>query len=234
MPMQQISTSQASPEVPINENFETLSALSVYGKRQPGTTGLTWGYYGGFWGGISVADGTLTLTASTVNYLVVKRVDSTISTSTATTNWLDVANYARVYKITAGASAVAVGGVEDHRAGLYGVHGMQLPERRLELVSAAYTFVWADMHATKLHPAADTTARTWTIPANSSVAYPVNAELDLINQNAAGVVTLSITTDTMRLAGAGTTGNRTLAANGWARARKITSTEWIIRGEGVT
>jgi hypothetical protein len=33
----------------------------VYGKRQPVTTGLTWGYYGGRWGGFSVADGTLTL-----------------------------------------------------------------------------------------------------------------------------------------------------------------------------
>ena len=36
------------------------------------------------------------------------------------------------------------------------------------------------------------------------------------------------------IAGAGTTGSRTLAANGWARAKKITSTEWIIRGEGLT
>jgi len=38
----------------------------------------------------------------------------------------------------------------------------------------------------------------------------------------------------MRLAGAGTTGNRTLAANGVATAIKITSTEWIISGTGLT
>jgi hypothetical protein len=38
----------------------------------------------------------------------------------------------------------------------------------------------------------------------------------------------------MRLAGAGTTGSRTLAANGVATAIKITSTEWIISGTGLT
>ena len=56
-----------------------------------------------------------------------------------------------------------------------------------------------------------------------------------INQNGTGgVVTIAITTDTMRLAGAGTTGSRTLARNGVATAIKITATEWIISGTGLT
>jgi hypothetical protein len=38
----------------------------------------------------------------------------------------------------------------------------------------------------------------------------------------------------MRLAGAGTTGSRTLAANGVATAIKLTATEWIISGVGLT
>jgi hypothetical protein len=100
--------------------------------------------------------------------------------------------------------------------------------------SVAYTCVMADSGKHLLHPAADTTARTFTIPANSSVAYPIGAALTFVNQNAAGVVTIAITTDTMRLAGAGTTGSRTLAANGVATALKITSTEWIISGTGLT
>jgi hypothetical protein len=100
--------------------------------------------------------------------------------------------------------------------------------------STNYTLVLSDNGKHLLHPAADTTARTFTIPANSSVAYPVGTALTFINQNAAGVLTISITTDTMRLAGAGTTGNRTLAANGIATAIKITSTEWIISGTGLT
>lgn len=230
--MQQLTSAQTSPEVPINENFQTLEALQVYGKRQPATTGLTWGYYGGIYGGVTIADGTLTLSAAAANYVVVQRSTGAISVSTSTTNWLDVASYARVYILTTSASAVTA--TADHRAGLYGIFGMQLPERRLESVSAAYGFVLADMHATKLHPSADTTARTWTIPANSAVAFPLGAELEIVNDNAAGVLTIAITTDNLRLAGAGTTGSRTLAANGWARAKKLTATSWIIRGEGLT
>ena len=100
--------------------------------------------------------------------------------------------------------------------------------------SAAYTLVLADSGKTILHPSADTTARTFTIPANSSVAYPVGTVLTFVNQNGAGVVTIAITTDTMRLAGAGTTGSRTLAANGVATCVKLASTEWIITGSGLT
>lgn len=100
--------------------------------------------------------------------------------------------------------------------------------------STAYTGILTDAGSCLLHPAADTTARIFTIPANSSVAYAVGAVLTIINQNAAGVITIAITTDTMRLAGAGTTGSRTLAANGIATATKITTTEWIISGTGLT
>jgi hypothetical protein len=101
-------------------------------------------------------------------------------------------------------------------------------------VSAAYTLVLGDSGEHIFHPSADTTARTWTIPANSSVAFPIGTAVTFINQNGAGVITIAITSDTMRLAGAGTTGNRTLAANGIATAIKVTSTEWIISGTGLT
>jgi hypothetical protein len=100
--------------------------------------------------------------------------------------------------------------------------------------STAYTLVLADSGKQIFHPSADTTARTFTIPANGSVAFPIGTAVTFINQNGAGVVTIAITTDTMRLAGAGTTGSRTLAANGIATAIKITSTEWIISGTGLT
>lgn len=100
--------------------------------------------------------------------------------------------------------------------------------------SEAYTLVLTDSGKHILHPSADTTARIFTIPANSSVAFPIGTAVTFINQNGAGVVTIAITTDTMRLAGAGTTGSRTLAANGIATAVKITSTEWIISGINLT
>ena len=100
--------------------------------------------------------------------------------------------------------------------------------------SGAYTLVLADSGKHILHPSADTTARTFTIPANSSVAFPIGTAVTFINQNGAGVVTIAITSDTMRLSPAGTTGSRTLAANGSATAIKITSTEWLISGSGLT
>lgn len=108
------------------------------------------------------------------------------------------------------------------------------PQMLQNAQSAAYTLVEADAGKHILHPAADTTARTFTIPANASVAFPIGTAVTFVNQNAAGVITIAITADTMRLAGAGTTGSRTLAANGMATALKITSTEWIISGTGLT
>ena len=100
--------------------------------------------------------------------------------------------------------------------------------------SAAYTTVLSDSGKHILHPSADTTARTITIDSNANVAYAIGTAITFINQNAAGALTIAITSDTMRLAGAGTTGDRTLAANGVATAVKITSTEWIISGTGLT
>jgi hypothetical protein len=98
--------------------------------------------------------------------------------------------------------------------------------------SAAYTLVAADAGKHVLHPVGDNNARTYTIPANSSVAYPVGTAITFVNK--INTVTIAITTDTLTLAGAGTTGSRTLAANGVATALKITSTEWIISGTGLT
>jgi WD40 repeat protein len=100
--------------------------------------------------------------------------------------------------------------------------------------SAAYTLVLSDSGKSIYHPSADTTARTWTIPSNASVAFPVGTAVAFINDTSAGVITIAITSDTLVLAGAGTTGSRTLAANGMATAIKMTSTRWMISGSGLT
>lgn len=119
--MKQIASSQALAYAIVNENFDTLSHQAVYGKNQETTTGLTWGHYGGRWGGFSVADGTLSLTASSANYVVVAIATGVISVSTASTNWDNATDYVRVYKITTGTTSVS--SVEDHRVGPRGVHG---------------------------------------------------------------------------------------------------------------
>ena len=99
--------------------------------------------------------------------------------------------------------------------------------------SAAYTAVLADSGKVIFHPSTDANARTFTIPANSSVAYPIGTAITFINMTAE-VVTIAITTDTMYLSSAGTTGSRSLAQYGSATAIKMTSTTWLISGSGLT
>lgn len=77
------------------------------------------------------------------------------------------------------------------------------------------------------------TGQTITIPANSSVPFEIGTTIVIINA-ASVTTTIAITTDTLLLAGAGTTGSRTLAAHGMATLVKITSTSWIISGNGLT
>jgi hypothetical protein len=241
--LQEWLTAQDSPEVVVNENFDTLGAFAVYGYNPATSSGLTWGYYGGRWGGFAVTASTLTLTDASTNYIVVQRSDGVISTSTTTTNWDDDTNYARVYRVVTAAGVVTnlYGADFDYRAGPGGIEGgggsggggspTTIPQNSQ---STAYELLLSDAGKHIFHPSADTTARTWTIPANSSVAFDIGTVVTFVNQNGAGVITIAITTDTMRLAGAGTTGSRTLAANGIATAIKVTSTEWLISGTGLT
>jgi len=99
--------------------------------------------------------------------------------------------------------------------------------------SAAYTLALSDAGKHIYHPASDANVRTFTIPANASVAYPVGTAITFINMTAE-VVTIAITTDTMYLSSDGTTGSRTLAQYGSATCIKITATEWLISGSGLT
>lgn len=291
--LDQVSSTAIQRETTINALMDAASPATIYGRRSSTTTALTWGYYGGRYGGSSVANGTVSLTASTTNYVVANRSTGAVSVSTATTNWNDNTTYGRVYKIVTGTSSVT--SYEDHRAGpsgimqpsgagdmilasvqtvtgkkTFGTAGgavgkfelagstsgtmildapavasgtavlpsnagnigyLEVPQNSQ---SAAYTTVMGDSGKHLLHPSADTTARTFTIDSNANVAYPIGTAITFVNQNGAGTVTISITSDTMRLAGAGTTGSRTLAANGIATALKVTSTEWIISGTGLT
>ena len=101
-------------------------------------------------------------------------------------------------------------------------------------VSADRTFALTDQGMHIYHPSADTTGRTWTIPANASVAFPIGSTITLINDSGAGTITIAITSDTLVLAGSGATGSRTLAANGDATLLKIGATRWRINGTGLT
>ena len=67
------------------------------------------------------------------------------------------------------------------------------------------------------------------VPANGSVAFPIGSTIVVFN-NSGSSQTISITTDTLRLAGTATTGSRTLAQYGLATLVKVTSTVWVATG----
>ena len=84
------------------------------------------------------------------------------------------------------------------------------------------------------HIYVNTASQTITIPANSSVAYPIGTAISFVAGPSATTVLIAITSDTMYLAGTGTTGTRTLAAHGMATAIKVAATTWYINGTGLT
>jgi hypothetical protein len=97
---------------------------------------------------------------------------------------------------------------------------------------SSYTLVLADSGKTILK-GTNTASQTYTIPANSSVAYPVGTILTFANLGNVAC-SIAITTDPMYLSPGGSTGTRTLAAFGVATAVKVTSTNWMISGAGLT
>lgn len=96
-----------------------------------------------------------------------------------------------------------------------------------------YTLVIGDAGKHIYHAAADGSGDTYTIPANSSVAFALGTTVTFVNL-ASATVAIAITTDTLTLAGTTSTGSRTLAQNGIATAIKVTSTSWLISGVGLT
>lgn len=98
--------------------------------------------------------------------------------------------------------------------------------------NAAISFALADAGCTAYHD--EVTARTWTIPANASIAFPIGTVIIIDNTGnagAAGTITLNITSDTLRRGdGVAGTGSRNISASSVAFIRKTKSTEWVITG----
>lgn len=94
--------------------------------------------------------------------------------------------------------------------------------------TASYTLALSDMGKM-----VNTTTGGVVIPANGSVAFPIGATVIIYN-NSASNQTISITTDTIYLAGTATTGSRTLAQRGLATCVKVAATTWVVSGAGVT
>lgn len=90
--------------------------------------------------------------------------------------------------------------------------------------TGAYTLVLADMgkHIS-------ITTGGVVIPANSGTAFPIGSTIVIYNDSGSAQ-NISITTDTLRLAGTATTGTRSLAQRGLATCVKVKATEWVVSG----
>lgn len=94
-----------------------------------------------------------------------------------------------------------------------------------------YTAVLSDAGKTLLLGSGAGAGVTFTIPAATSVYYPVGTEIVFVNRSGNNL-SIACTTDTMLLASTFTTGTRTLAAQSTAIARKVEATVWIIGSIG--
>lgn len=139
-----------------------------------------------------------------------------------------------------GAGLVGYDGALTYLAGSVGyelqVLQAEIDDKRIvqNSVSTAYTTVLTDAGKHIYHPSTDATPRTWTIAANASVAYDVGIPITFVNHRSAGILTIAIASDTLTWASDGTTGSRTLSPGGVATALKISATEWVISGAGLT
>jgi hypothetical protein len=106
--------------------------------------------------------------------------------------------------------------------------------------SANYSLALQDSGGSIIHPASDTSARTWTIPNYSTVTWDQGTAITLVGEPSSGVITLAITApDNLILCPAGTTGNRTLTAPFMATMFASSvgtggAMKWLIQGTNIT
>lgn len=104
------------------------------------------------------------------------------------------------------------------------VSAVQYPQ---ESKSADYTLVLADAGKQIFHPASDTSTRTFTIPANSSVAFPVGTVVLFTQENGGNnFIQVDITSDTL-VTNKSTTGSVFVDAGNTLYCIKVAATKWI-------
>ena len=106
-PLTQVSVAQEQPAVTVNNLVDALSPAACFGQNDLTTSALNWGYYGGRFGGLAIAHGTLALPANEATiYIVANKSTGVVSQSTSITNWNDDTNYQRLHIATTGAATI--------------------------------------------------------------------------------------------------------------------------------
>ncbi len=92
--------------------------------------------------------------------------------------------------------------------------------------SANYTLVLGDAGKQIFHPASDLVSRTYTIPSNASVAFPIGTVVLFTVENGGASISVAINSDTLVL-GSGVTGTAPVSPNNTLMAIKVTATKWM-------
>lgn len=105
--LEQLQSNAAGRDVVADGLFDAASHAATFGRKQSETFSLQWTVYGGRWAGMSVTTTTVTLTASRTNFIVVHRTTGAISCSAEGSNWVNVATYARLFKVVCDALGIS-------------------------------------------------------------------------------------------------------------------------------
>lgn len=216
------SATSAIPLSQLDSNFATTITL--------GNTAIQLGNTVTTLNNMTLANVTISSVASTFpnNYLANSTITLgnatlTLGNTTSTVGNLTLSNVT----VSSGTVSANAGVATSDSVNVVGYMG--LPQNSQ---NTNYNVVIGDAGKHLYHPAGQA-AGTYTIPANSNVAFTVGTAITFVNMSA-NAVTVAVTTDTIYLASTGTTGNRTLAQYGIATAVKITSTSWLISGSALT
>lgn len=178
-----ISTAQSQKEVTANAADDAESTASFGGRRASTTTGLTWGYYGGKYiaGGSSpaitmLANGTVSLTLSTTNYVEFDPVSGTVTANTTGFT----AGRVPLYTCVCGVSTIT--SYTDQRA--WGA-----PVNPRVTVSVAGS---ANVTLTQIQAQAEILELTGAITANIQVIVPLQPQPRIVFNNTTGAFTVTV------------------------------------------
>lgn len=214
----------------------TGGLISVGGSpvTSSGTLALT---VAGTSGGIpyfSSASTWATSAALTANALMVGggagAAPSTVTTGTGVLTALAVNTGSSGAVVTQGGAIISATTVNDSAGTGYTIGYRQMPQNN-QAAAATYTLVLAD-DGKHVYLTGGTT-NTLTVPANSSVAFPIGTVITVVNNNS-GSCTISGPASSLQLANGALAATRTLATKGMATMVKVGTDLWYVSGAGVT
>lgn len=182
----ELEAQQSQKEVVVNENFLALANPAIlFGRRRSGTTGLTWGFFGGrvYINGTAtlIAEGTVALTASNTNYVEADHTGAVTKNTSAFT-----AGRYPLYKVVCGGSTIT--SWEDHRDYSNLNKVFPTPTNVNQQVGTSYTAAIVDTNG--IVEMSNGSANTFEIPPNASIPFPIGTAIVVI-QTDTGTTTVS-------------------------------------------